>query len=327
MNNILYSIDYQTPDTSVITAKCQLPLYGRWSELQLTFYCMNNSYLGTSVAVNYSFGDLPASQIRGSKLNAISDGIVRLSRGDGGNRQIIEQKLYSTNFYGVMVRPSYINDTGVEGARIVCQFMFRQIETIVEAARQHIRRQIARSLRDEVLLILEDRFAKHTENAVQALLGDLFWKFLLDKANPDEEFLRVIEYTTTHNRLHLNSILEDDEPFIDFHSPFVSFSISDAKATELLRTVCGSKLGDQFEAKGYITVENHGYKFKIQPRKFILCTDPNGKKAELCIHTASLSCNPIDEVLLAYLYIKNMFTDYMKTAILQRHDRGFVKVP
>src|SRR5690606_9937696 len=76
------------------------------------------------------------------------------------------------------------------------------------------------------------------------------------------------------------------------------------KAKCLLRTVCGDELYQEFESRGQITVQNEGYTFEIAPSEFVKCTDPNGKKAKLCIHTQALSCNPIDELVIAYLNIK-----------------------
>jgi hypothetical protein len=72
-------------------------------------------------------------------------------------------------------------------------------------------------------------------------------------------------------------------------------------------------------------VKQEGYTFEIPANAFIRCIDPNGKRADLCIHSKSFSCNPIDEVILAYLHIKHKLAAYMAEAIAHGAQKGFTK--
>ena len=65
------------------------------------------------------------------------------------------------------------------------------------------------------------------------------------------------------------------------------------------------------------------YSFEITPGKFPVVTDPNGKTARFCIHTIGFSCNPIDEVVIAYLHIRNRFDEWMDMAIIHNAQSGF----
>ena len=52
----------------------------------------------------------------------------------------------------------------------------------------------------------------------------------------------------------------------------------------------------------------------VAPGKFVKATDPKGTTVELCIHTVAFSCNPTDELILAYLHIKHQFEWYLNVA-------------
>lgn len=47
---------------------------------------------------------------------------------------------------------------------------------------------------------------------------------------------------------------------------------------------------------------------------FRACTDPNGNQATLCVHTHGFSCNPIDELAIAHLWITYKLDEYLRTA-------------
>lgn len=95
-------------------------------------------------------------------------------------------------------------------------------------------------------------------------------------------------------------------------------------AADMLLEVLGTKMAKEFYKSGRITIQKHGYEFVIAPGAWVQCTDPKGGTGELCIHTVGLSCNPIDEVVIAALNIEHHFQEYMHKAIVHRSN-GFMK--
>lgn len=104
-----------------------------------------------------------------------------------------------------------------------------------------------------------------------------------------------------------------------------NYELGKEKAIMLMRDVCGEGRARSFEHQGFLAIEKNGYHFVLKPNSWIKCTDPNGKKADLCIHTANFSCHPYDEVIIAYLNINNRFTEFMNMAIPHHADVGFIK--
>jgi len=102
---------------------------------------------------------------------------------------------------------------------------------------------------------------------------------------------------------------------------------ANGKARSLLQSICGEELAREFDAKGFITIEQEGYKFEIPANAFVRCTDPNGKRADLCIHTVSFQVNPVDEICIAYLHIRHKLAAYMKEAIPHGAEKGFQRTP
>ena len=121
---------------------------------------------------------------------------------------------------------------------------------------------------------------------------------------------------------------DNDIPLIKNNTSIKSgfrLDVATAKATMLLQNVCGSEKFEEFSKCGHITAEKNGFQFVLAPGKFVDCKDSTGRKARLCIHTAALSCHPIDEVIAAWLEIKYNLKEFMETAIFHNADVGFSK--
>ena len=78
-----------------------------------------------------------------------------------------------------------------------------------------------------------------------------------------------------------------------------------------------------FGDSGFINFTHNNYDFTLTPGQWILCRDPDGFRASLCIHTMGLSCDPIDEIVIAYLHIVNEFDGFMKKSIVHNAEKGF----
>lgn len=101
---------------------------------------------------------------------------------------------------------------------------------------------------------------------------------------------------------------------------------ADHQAMILLGKVVGQEVANEFLDTGVVLVQREGYTFKIHARAFIEVLDPAGKTANLCIHSQQFCCNFVDEVVIAYLNIKNNFEEYINTANIFASP-GFKKFP
>jgi hypothetical protein len=327
---VTYELTMNEDAVTVISARCELPLYGRWTELVVTSYALHEHDYCTMTAVNFGFRPIPNSEVRGSSFAACQNGLLGLSRGTGANRQQFEQALSVPKIVGVLLDYSDLNDGGVPAGRTVTGSILRRIESLVETARQKIRDGLAidPEVRTMALNKLHDHYGEATAEAINTFLGQIDWRLMLAKSGCDDDQLNVVEFAMGHNPPRFLTI--HDEPSLDIpliaSAPLNRFdraTIANIKATALLRNVCGEKLFNEFESTGQITVEEQGFKFEIKPGEFVKTTDPNGKTARLCIHTIGFACNPIDEVVIAFLHIKHKLAAYLKEAIVHGPQPGF----
>lgn len=300
---------------TVTTAFTVAPLYGRACAVTLTAY-----HLTGGTAITFGFRGAEQSEKLRS-IDHLPDGILRISK----PHRTLEQKLVVKPLHGCIWDMSDISNGGVEAGRGIARASLRKFESIVETTRQTIRQNMGRAVRDESLGKLQDRFRKSTRGTINGL-GHLNWPLLLDGSNCGEECLAVVDYTMGHNHPAFYDITFDGEtgiPTLAAEGSSFAATIADFKATSLLEHVCGREAAAEFSKKGRITVESGGYTFVIRPNKFVECTDPKGNKGRLCIHTASLSCNPIDELTIAYLSIKHRLDEYLRIAIVYKRDPDF----
>lgn len=330
--NIVYDISLTEERVTVITAKCQLALYGRWVEFNVTSYMLHENADRIHTAVTFGLRNLKNSDLRESSLTGCNDGVLRLSRGTGANRQSFDQVISAPTIIGQLLDYSELTNGGVPAGRTVTGSILRRIESIVETIRQAILSNMStdQSVRQLTLQTLHERYGQTTDDTLRTFLGQIDWRLMLAKSGCDDDAFNVIEYAMGHNPPRFHSILEAPSTEIPLirHAPINRFdrtTIANIKATALLGNVCGVENGLEFENTGQITVREQGYKFIIKPGEFVYCTDPNGKTARLCIHTMGFQCNPIDEIIIAYLHIKHKLAAYMKEAIAHGAQSGFQK--
>ena len=323
--NVAYNRVDEGDAVQVTTAHVHLPLYGRWTALHVTSYCV-----GQGTAITFGMRPSASDEIKHDRMNATLNGQINMSRGSGGNRQQFQQTVTVPNVIGQLLDWSTLNGGEVAAARTVCEAILRKVESIVETVRQGIRNNLGKNAKNQTLTVLGERYDKITKDAVHAFLKELNWPLMLQGAGLTTEAMHVVDYTLTHNPVDMFTIGHHDDtgiPLIQFAElkRFDRTTLANIKASNLLRKVCGNKLGDQFDKDGKIVIYEHDYCFVIAPGNFIDCTDPNGKTARLCIHTMGLSCNPIDEVVISYLHIRNKFDDWMKMSIAHGAEQGFRK--
>ncbi|MHA2279693.1 MAG: hypothetical protein ACXAC5_02200 [Promethearchaeota archaeon] len=322
-------------EVTVVIAKCQMALFGRWVELNVTSYCLHSPRTNPTTTISFGLRNCKNADLRCVSFDGVNNGSLplsrgRVSRGRGAMRQYFEQQIDAPHIIGELLAQSDLADGGVPAGRTVTGAVLRRFESIVETVRQHIRNHLSRDpgVRNLALATMQDRYGAISERNILGFLGAIDWRLMLAKAGCDHDQLNVIEYASGHNPPRFLSIVDeptDEIPLIRW-APLTRFNgstIANIKATALLRNVCGDRLGDEFESCGCITVEEQGYRFVIRPGEFVACTDPNGKTARLCIHTIGFACNPIDEVVIAFLHIKHKLAAYMREAIFHGAESGF----
>lgn len=326
--NIVYNISLDDTYVTVTTAKCQLPLFGCWCEMDITVYCMRASeWARSETAITFGVRQLKDT-VRGDVFDAVPNGVLKMSRGEGTDRQVFEQHITIPNIIGQLLDKSQLDYGGVPAGRTITGSVLRRVESIFETIRSSIRKSFSGEIMSEVLQKLDDRYGQITSNVIEKFLGEIHWRLLLAKAGCDEDCLNVIEYASTHNPPQFYDILHDGEVDIPqialapIHR-FDQTTVANLKATALLRSICGDKLADEFDKFGKFVIFQDGYQFILEPGQFVACTDPNGKTAKLCIHTANFSCNPIDEIIIAYLHVKHKLKEYMRVAIAHGAEQGF----
>ncbi len=320
--NITYA--KQTADGITITvARAHLPLFGRWTEVSFTVYC-----LGDTTLIN--FGLKGGERGKGKLNEALPYDSLIMSRGSEGNRQDFEQKIEVPHLFGTILGHSDLSEAGVPAGRLVASSILRKSESMIETVRQHIRKNVGQEVADVCLRELHDRYAEYTTESINSFLRDIHWRMMLQHSGCDLTTMTVINTTMTTNPLNRNSLLfsgESDIPILE-RGEMAHFSqeyVANIKATALLMKVCGKELAKEFETDGRLTVKQDGFTFVIRVGEFVDCIDPSGKTASLCIHTVGFSCNPLDEVIISYLHIRNRLQEWLNMAIAHSAQAGFSK--
>lgn len=326
--NINYDRELETNEVSVRQAKCQLPLFGRWCEMTITSYCLQQT------AITFGFRGLSNKDLapKTDTITATVNGMLTLSRGTGGNRQDFTQSIEVPRIIGQLLDYSDLQNGGVDAARTVLESVLRRVESIIETARQHIIKHFSNDpeVRELALNRVHHRFDEVTRCTISEFLGKINWLFMLEKSGGDSDFATVLEGAPSRNPPRSHTILErpSDDIMLIASAPLNRFNkatVANMKATALLKNVCGEEHALEFENTGQIVVKERGYRFAIRPGDFLTCTDPNGHTARLCIHTLGFQVNPIDEVIIAYLHIKHQFEAYMQEAVVHSPEPGFSK--
>lgn len=353
-------IAYQVRDicdyVGATTAKCQLPLYGRWVDLTVTAYCLSDDpFDAASVAMSYGARPLDQRELLCNSFDATQDGVLRLSRGSAGNRQDFDQRITFPLLAGEFFDRYTVADGGVPAAREVIRGVLRGMESIIETIRQSVRASFPANIKDLCLRQLDEKYGQVTVCTIRSFLGQIHWRLMLAKSGCDEQQLACIETMAGVNppRFYdVNYGRKVDIPLVGGATADIiagmqdviqtaryarnqadamerqrehdgKFAAANDKALSLLEQICGERAVQQFKVRGYVAIEQDGYKFEIPANALVRCTDPNGKRANLCIHTQSFQVNPIDDIILSWLHIKHKLAAYLKEAIPQGVECGF----
>ena len=306
----------RTEEMVYTTAKREFRLWGADCFLSFSAYSIDISG-ETQTAISFAFG--PVQNRRSTfAMNHVLDGIKRP----------IEQKVVIPTINGTILELSDIGmDEDVHAARMVCDALLRSTSGIIENARLSVRRNISNSCFADAVNLLNYAYEPREYQMIRNFLGDINWALMLEKSGCDDRALGVIDNSLRDNHLTLFSVNHDGPtgiaPIVTERFVVDRRSLADLKAASLLKHVCGEEAYNEFKEKGRVTTANEGYKFILVPGQFLKVTDPNGKRADLCIHTFNFSCNPTDEVILSYQYIKHEFHWFMKTAIVHSPQSGF----
>jgi len=307
-----YDITSDGDEFALVKAKTRAAIFGRRCSLLLSSYQVNGL-----VAITLEIR--PDDQAI-SDMSAAPNGMLRIPDGSGGHRRVVEQSIDLRPLHTTILSLSDIANGAVQAGRFVSAQMLRRLESVVEHLRRAIRQGLSNAFFDRAIDFIDERYGDETEAFLKAYLGQLHWQLLLMRTGCGEECLGVIDYTLNHNPPSQYRI--DDERTLAvealgaYASGFSKRDVADAKATVLLRRVCGEELAQEFERDGKITVFQRGYRFVIRPGQFVKVFDKHDVQATLCIHTFSFNCNPIDELSIAYLNIKHRFDEYWRTAIM-----------
>lgn len=287
----------------------------------------------------------------GNAMYAVRDGVIGIYVGEGGHRRVIEQEIVIPSLYGNILEFSYLADGGEDAGRTIANGVLRKMESVIETIRQSILSNLSSDFRDQFVANVAKRYNQHTELALNTFVASINWRMLLMQSHCDERCASVMDYTLQHNPITHVGIDEDSSnvtPFsrcgIQYRNVEREHRIYEAElerrreeeqehnrccvakmieqdkanrvAADMMLEVLGNKFATQFAEEGRITITENGYSFDIRPNRFIHCVDPDGGTAELCIHTVGMSCNPIDEMILAVLNIRHYFAEYMNKAIV-----------
>jgi hypothetical protein len=307
--------------------------------------------------MSYGARPLEQSELLCSTFDATDNGLLRLSRGKGGNRQDFDQLITFPLLVGEFFDRHTVADGGVPAAREVMRGVLRGMETLCETVRQSIRASFPENIRDFCLRRIDERYGQITIRTIRSFLSQLHWRLMLAKSGCSEQQLACIETMATVNPPRFYNVEYDGEVDIPLVGGVThdivagmrgviqlaqaarrqaealerqrerdrQMAESNDKALSLLEQICGERAVREFKACGYVTIKKDGYKFEIPANAFVRCIDPNGKRAELCIHTLGFQCNPIDEIIMSWLHIKHKLAAYLREAIPHGADRGFQK--
>lgn len=356
----VYEVDEIKRDNEILlshkSSKSVFGLYGARVMLVLESYILHHRNIPyTSIRLTY----YPMNKDVGGFdwIDSTRLGILRVPDDSGGKKRVVEQSLDTGGpIHLSLLDFQNISDAHEDVARQLVGNCLRSIESITERVRTFITNSIASSLQERAIHLIKQQYTKSTALNLESLLGQINWPLLLHGSQCPQDFVNVVEYTTRHNapthlpiddidsrgasfehlswdnlnRYDLERKLEhgfDEEDRIRIRKKRAEeYKKATGRAIELMKSVCGEDLAEMFEKRGHIAVKKNDYTFILEPDKMVTCIDPNEKRATLCIHTAGFRCHPIDEVIIAYLYINNKLNTFIKTSNILRIDEGF-KMP
>lgn len=306
----------------------------------------------TSIRIEYR--PLMDKKIKGWDGCAVN-GIISIPDDSQGAKRIVQQEINATNPFKFSVLDfTDISESDVDVARELTRNLIGCIEVVVEDMRNDIFNGFANSFSDRATAHVSRQYDKKTKENVESILSDINWPFLLDGSGFGADHVESIEYMANNNKprclafdldedmgnlLDVTRMQQNADQFIKelLHEQdlIINQIMREGQAKKrregtkralvLMRRLCGDELTDQFIENKQMVIEQDGWTFILKADFMMACISPDKKKATLCIHTRNLCCHPVDEVIIAYLNIRNDYKGYLKTAILRGHDPGFKK--
>lgn len=261
-------------------------------------------------------------------IQPTDDGMLftREGKPNTANFRYIQQQINIVPRYTTILSLSDLKGGDVAAGRTIAGSCIAVFESLFEDVRKSVIKGFGRDVSEQFISMIEDKYASRTDKLIETLFAEINWPLLLEGSECGEQCRTVVNNSLAINpprRFPLRYNGVTNIPPLPPPAKFNLGSLADMKATMLLKLVCGDNMYDYFLKYGHIITESEGYTFKITPGRWIHVTDYNGKTAELCIHTRNYSCNVIDEVVIAYLHIKDDVFSYMKTANVFHAQQGF----
>lgn len=312
---------------AIVTAHCYLPLYGRWVAFDLSAYCDGNR---KTVAMTFGLAPIRDDARLRDPFLALRDGVLWQAKGDAGNRHEYSQVIAIRSCHGRVLNWTGIGEEPVHAARELSRVVLKKFASVVETQRTIIRKEFGSQVRDQTLATIVSRYGAKTDNCLETILGEINWSFMLHASNCSDRFLTVVNASMIAQLPEWYGLDFEGDTGIellrsDEVDRFRGRTVADAKAASLLKHVCGDELAAEFASDNQITMYENGYTFILAPGRFLKCIDPDGKRAELCIHTVSFMCNTIDELSVGFLHIRHRFDEFMNMAVVHSPDHGFSK--
>lgn len=301
------------PALEIFTANIKLQYFGRETDMSVSVYKSADNRFAIS------FGTRPSveNQLSFSLVN----GLFRITE----KHRILEQKIEVPTCHGFICNYSQMNGDNELG-RYIADLFLRKFESIFETHKQWMLKNLSSVTKDLVVQKINNIYGQQfIENC--NILKQINWKFLFQRFN--DECSGVINFILSNNNFAFNTLNNSQHkiPILKFQFLNDGIDLPGIKAENLLAQVIGEDRATEFKHTGSVQFISQGYTFKLAKNRWVECKDAKGHKARLCIHTIGLSCHPLDELTIAYMYLNNpvTFKEFMNTAIYYDKDEGFLK--
>jgi hypothetical protein len=268
----------------------------------------------------------------------------------GASREV-EQRISLSSFRANVIGFADLSTVTKEQIDEICQKIIFKTESLQESVRKRIREEFNKDFRDTCSQWIDKVYGKQGKKDFQDWLKNLHWRLLFSAAQNGEQISNTIQDHFQANiprYFDLSSagnpqaeiVFWDDDP-VELVARYEQEkrekerrereekedkerAEANAKAEALMKRVCGEELFRQYKETGKIVVENQ-YGWKLEAGDFYLATviSPKGNRAQVCIHTYGLSCHPIDEMILKYLYFMSRFDEFVANSNVMKESKNF----
>lgn len=330
---------------SVIDADTYMSVYGICCRVSLRVY-----RLDTNFAIGMALEPAPDRE-RG--IQCASKGMFFVPDTSSGVYREVEQRInlgaLQTSVVGLVELGEFTQQPVEEVGRTI----LRKLESLFENARKKIRADFATTVRESGCGWMDSVYGKSCRKDYENLLKSLHWGLLFSGCPQQDQVTRTLDLLfqanipryfelSSQGNLEAEDLVwyKEDEPELLSRWREEEYkrrekerqeleekkdAESRAKAEALLRRSCGEVVYQQFVAEKKIIAENaFGWKLELVYRDWgVLVFDPEGRKGHLCVHTPGMSCHPLDEMIIVYLYFMHKFEELMANSNVFNCDEGF----